>query len=193
MAGMIKDGTGKGYLMKVDSDHRALVSAVTQNDEAYFSEKGDMYSIETGLITLTDTSEHKVLWIKNTATTQYLYIASVVYSWNGGSTNHNRTLFGSCYRNPGDPTANHEAYTPLQLNWTSGSAALATTYRWDGVGTGMTVTGGSQCFFITTIGRTVLTNSLPIMGTNDIYMISVQGEEVGTVGVTIRFYYKDVE
>jgi hypothetical protein len=93
---------------------------------------------------------------------------------------------------PNEPTANHTAVTPLNLNFTSANAAEITAYKWDGVGDGMTYTGGIITLeHIFRQGFTPNeTHGIPIVGLNGTIGFMVTGEEVGDVAIAVRFFYK---
>ena len=130
--------------------------------------------------------------MKNTNADKNLHLWIANFAWNGGSTNHNRTMKWSWVIAPNEPTANHTLVTPGNLNFTSGQVAEATVYKWDGVGDGMTYTGGiipSEEIFAQGHSK-VEAHGIPIIGLNGAIGFMITGEEVGDAAVTIRFFYK---
>jgi len=65
---ILKDGTGTGVKLKINSDNRAVVEATSQTRIADISERlGQAYTIATGFVPLTTTASFTgILWIKNT-------------------------------------------------------------------------------------------------------------------------------
>lgn len=64
----IQDGTGKGFLAKVDSSNSLVVSATSQTAEEHHVAEGHAFNIETPIITLTSAAKSGVLYLKNTGT-----------------------------------------------------------------------------------------------------------------------------
>lgn len=65
MPDTIRDGTGKGYLAKVNANHRMYANAVTQTEIVQATKKGRSYNINTGTIELTNATQTPVLYLKN--------------------------------------------------------------------------------------------------------------------------------
>ena len=65
MPDMIRDGSGKGNLAKVNNNQRLYTRAVTQAEEVLSNENGDAFNINTGIVTLTDSVNTPLLYIKN--------------------------------------------------------------------------------------------------------------------------------
>lgn len=62
---VIKDGTGGGHVVKVDSANRIHTSAETVTHEINHTIEGHGYNIETPVITLTTAGKSGVLYLKN--------------------------------------------------------------------------------------------------------------------------------
>jgi hypothetical protein len=62
---ILKDGTGTGSTAHVNEAHMLRTFAVTENEQAHATEKGNSYNINTGTIALTGTSESALLYFKN--------------------------------------------------------------------------------------------------------------------------------
>lgn len=197
MPEMIRDGRGTGMLAGVSVQHRLITQAVTENEQSHVSEHdGLAFTASTRILTLgaTDTW-HWVLYWKNTDATRNMYLQSVAWSWNGGSTNFNRPLYTRSIITATEPAANRTAVTPANSNRTSSDVALADAYRWDGVGTGMTpaigITGGEVIF-----GQgwsPIEFSGSVILGLNDYQGIQVKSPEIGDFSVSLGFYYKATE
>lgn len=193
MAEIIKDGTGTGKTLKINENNKAMCDSVIQSEESEVAERtGQSFVISTLVKTLNSTDPHFFLYLKNTSVDKNLYIWIANFGWNGGSTNHNRVLKWGWLVNSNEPTANHTAVIPGNLNFTSSEVASAIAYKWDGVGDGMTYTGGgiaSEAIFAQGYPR-IETRGIPILGVNHSFGILLTGEEVGDAVVTLRFYYK---
>lgn len=61
----IRDGSGGGYLAKVNAQRRLYTSAVTQTETQEALKVGRAYNINTGIITLTSAADTPVLYVKN--------------------------------------------------------------------------------------------------------------------------------
>ena len=73
----IKDGTGNGYLARVNSFNRLDVSASSSPRVYYESrDRGAAFGITTPQLTVTTTGG-KILYIKNNSSTQNMAIADV--------------------------------------------------------------------------------------------------------------------
>ena len=72
MSNQLRDGSGKGFLAKVDSDLRLYVNAVQESQSESANEIGDAYNINTGKITLTDAVDTPVLYFKNNEDRDYI-------------------------------------------------------------------------------------------------------------------------
>lgn len=192
MSETIRDGRGRGYEVEVNEKHQMITDAVIQTEESEIAELGYAFVVSTKVVNLNSTNPHLFLYIKNTNTEKRMYTWVVNFAWNGGSTNHNRTMKWGWVLAPGEPTANHTSVTPGNLNRTSGQVAEALVYKWDGVGDGMTYTGGviaSEEIF--SQGHSdVEARGIPIMGLNNSAGFLITGEEIGDAVVTLRFYYK---
>lgn len=193
MAEIIKDGTGTGRLLMINDDNRAMCDSIIQTEEAEVAEIHELAFVSSSLVhTLNSTNPHLFLYMKNTSADKDMHIWIANFGWNGGSTNHNRTLKWGWLIAPNAPTANHTLVTPGNLNFKASQDAEALVYKWDGVGDGMTYTGGgvvSEAIFAQGYPK-VETRGIPILGLNHSFGILFTGEEIGDAVVTIRFYYK---
>ena len=163
-----------------------------ETEEAYICRQGYSFVVSSKVLTLNSTNPHLFLYFKNTSATKRLHLWVVWFGWNGGSTNQDKVVKWGWVIAPGEPSANHAAVTPGNLNFQSANAAEALVYKWDGVGDGMTYTGG----VIPTEGiftrgyNPLLAHGIPTLGLNDSFGMLFTGEEVGDAVVTLRFYYK---
>lgn len=195
MSETIKDGTGKGYLTKVNQHHQLFTESVIQTEESHICGHGLSFVASTKVLTLNSTNPHLFLYLKNTNTEKNIHIWIVNFAWNGGSTNYNRTMKWGWVIAPNEPTGNHILVTPGNLNFTSGNNAEALVYKWDGVGDGMIYTGGiipSEEMFGQGISK-VEARGIPILGLNNAIGFVLTGDEIGNAAITMRFFYKDKE
>jgi hypothetical protein len=167
-------------------------TVIIETEESQACSLGYSFVVSSKVITLSNTNPHLYLWFKNTSATKTMCIWVVWFGWNGGSANQNKVVKWGWVIAPNEPTANHTAVTPGNLNFTSSTPAEALVYKWDGVGDGMTYTGGvipTEGLF--TRGYNPLdARGIPILGENDAFGMLFTGEEIGDAVVTIRFYYK---
>ena len=193
MAETIKDGTGTGKLLKINDNNKMVCDSVVQTEEAEIAARTGLSFVSSSkVLTLNSTNPHLFLYIKNTSSDKNMHFWVANFAWNGGSTNHNRTIKWSWVISPGEPTANHTAVIPGNLNFTSAQAAEAVVYKWDGVGDGMIYTGGiipSEEIFAQGHSK-VEARGIPIIGLGGAVGMVFTGEEIGDAVVTIRFFYK---
>lgn len=62
---LIEDGHGKGYKAQVDSELRLRVFATTRSAAENATFDGDSYNLNTGIVTLTNTADTPVMYLKN--------------------------------------------------------------------------------------------------------------------------------
>jgi len=193
MPEQIRDGTGTGKLLKVNDCNRMMCSSIVQSEESEINEREALaFIVSTKVLTLNSTNPHLFLYIKNTNTDKNMYLWIANFAWNGGSINHNRTMKLSWVITPNEPTANHTAVIPSNLNFISNNTAESLIYKWDGVGDGMTYTGGiliSEEIFAQGHSRLEV-QGIPIVGLNDSVGFLIAGEEIGDAVITVRFFYK---
>ena len=192
----IRDGKGRGYLLEINREQKAEVQAIVVPEITHVSEvHGEAYSALTDKLTLGDTSVHQAFYMLNNSATKNIYIESVSIAWNGGSTNYNRTLHWAYYlATTAVPTANATSMTPGNINFASKNVSEGIFYKWDGVGTGMTVTTlGSVGGSIVGQGQTeIATAGAVILSLNDVATLAVAGEEVGDFALPVRYYFKNI-
>ena len=190
---VIVSGKGVKYPAEVNENFQLKTDGVIQRDELFIAEEfGQTYVITTNAVTLNSTNQHFLLYIKNNNSLKKLYNATIEVGYNGGSTNHNRCMILQILAGFIGPTANHQVASFNNVNFSSGNVAEATGYIWDGVGDGMTFTGGIVVNEgIMAKGHQVYeTHGMPIMDFSRYLGIAVIAEEIGTVSITIRLFFK---
>ena len=124
----IQDGTGKGFIAKVDSNNRVHVDAISEGNYSAASDLGDAYTINSGYIALTGSSDTSaILFVKNNGDNP---IGLVRFNLNnkasaGTTETHGRFVF---YRNPGAMTGGTgTSVTPRNLNFGSSNTLTLST------------------------------------------------------------------
>lgn len=194
MPNSIRDGKGRGYLVGVTDENRMLTSASTVGQRTHVSAKhGQSFTWGTNIQTLSAADTwHWVLWWKVTSTDKNLHISSIEITWNGGSTNYDKPIqMKNVITTAGAPTANQTLFTASNNNKLSSNVAELTTYRWDGVGAGMTNSaGGSGGDTFHAPGFDVKDFSgAVITGLNEAVGLMVQAPEVGDFNVGVSGYF----
>jgi hypothetical protein len=188
----LKDGTGSGYLTKVDNRNRVYTNSVSIREMSFISGVDEQaYAFTTSNLSIT-TSEYAVAWITMPTGTDHMHIEKAWLNWNGGDTNHNRVCFVRFHGAMGTPSANHQAVTPRNLRVGSSNSANLTVYEWDGVGSGMTVStnGASMGLIHVTQGLTTVDlDGSVIVPKDGVLGLTVEGEEAGkfAMGLTLWF------
>jgi hypothetical protein len=189
----LKDGTGTSNLAKVRNGQLNTLS-ITEELAIYQSHiHSDYFAANTLYQTLNSTNEHLMMYARNDNPNKSMCIVVYLIGWNGGSTNHNRTCRYKWYKNISAPTANNLVLVPVNTNYKSTNLSGVTCNIWDGVGNGMTFT--TVPIIVSTIlaiGTTqIWLNGIPILGYGQSLGISVIGEEIGDISITLRFYMID--
>jgi len=72
MTNEIKDGTGKGYIAKVDSDNRLHVNGVSRTQSEQAALLSQAYNLSTGTVTLTSDTKSCIAYMKYTGTDPFV-------------------------------------------------------------------------------------------------------------------------
>lgn len=155
MTEMIRDGTGNGYLQKVNGNNRAFVNAFSTQENLAATAKGNSFNINTGEITLTDAADTPVIYLKNNESSD-LHIISIAVglgtSTGGSSTEPVRV---TVVKNPTAGTiVDNATAVDISSNRNFGSAKTITADIYKGA-TGNTMTDGTDhiLFFQPDFGR----------------------------------------
>jgi hypothetical protein len=187
----VKDGTGKGFVAEVDSFHRLATVSTSRREMTFYSDRTQqVYSVATPMLTVS-TSEYAVFWVINNDSGKHLHVERIWMNWNGGTSNHNRTVAVRMYRGMSTPSANNQALTPSNLYFGSGNNALVTVNGWDGVGAGMTVVSNGIIMGILSIpqgANNMEMQGVAIIPKDQVIGITVQGEEVGQLSIGFMFW-----
>jgi len=198
MAEQIRDGTGKGFLAKVDSENRLLVHADQNSEEHNISHAfARAYIANTA-----DTAP--TLTVSNGETINLLYAENsdpdrIINVHDMRVTTDTAGIVVQIIRNPvlGTVGANN-AHTPQNLNFQSEQAASGVFHNWDESGTaGITgITGGTvlESHNLRGSNTVFLYESAVLLFQGNSVVMRVINNTGGDVEVaaTFRFYYEDV-
>jgi hypothetical protein len=195
---VIKDGTGSGKRVQVNSSNQLVTNAVVSTDYHYNSDAlGRAYSTIINEVTLSNTAnDYTVMLYKNLDPSLQFHINKIYVSWNGGSTNHNRVVTTRFKLGGIEPTANASIFTPLNNNTRFANNALADAFIWNGVGNGMTIaTTGSLVYsaYFPQGMKMVDFEGAFILSFNTTISISMQPEEAGNAGFIMSGYYDEID
>lgn len=193
----LQDGTGKGYWVKIDSYNRLHTYSTLKPEISDISiNRDNAFSITTPVYTFNSTNEHPLLFIKNINPDLILFFSSIIYSYNGGDTNHDRVMIKRVYSCPGTPTDRYEEIEPINIKIRSSNSAMTTTYGWDGIGDGMEIDLSDANNFSTSMvqkGSLVLNEIEAVaLQYNACILISYEPEEIGKASVSTKFYFNHV-
>jgi hypothetical protein len=199
MPDTIQDGTTGSARARVTGDNRLLTDTLTEPISSERSQVGKLFGIGTGGITPTSSfSLGPVLWLRNDSNTEDLYVQKIIFGWNGGSTNFNRTILSFIKYNTTVPTGNNTAISDQIENISRSGASSAissgvvTAHKWDGVGTGMT---GSTNGYLQIPNRLAQGNTSIsidgeiILGVGNSMEFQVTPEETGEFHVSVVYYF----
>lgn len=195
----ILDGRGNGNRAGVTEDKRLLGDVVTEPLSAERSREGKLWGLGTGNLTLPVGFTGPVLWFENN-TLEFIFVQKIIFGWNGGTTNHNRTVFSLINYNTSAPTLLTTAIDAQIENISLSGASTPTllglrAFKWNGVGAvGMTgsVGGFSQISNRPAVGN----SSIPIdgeiiLGPSNTMRFDVTPEEAGLFDLSVVFYQAD--
>jgi hypothetical protein len=192
MPDMIRDGKGNGFLAEVDSENRIQAACTTETALAHRSYyDGSAYGISTPMLTITTTGG-RMLWIKNNSSTPF-WFTDFWFNWNGGTTNHNRVMYGQLVFADTEPDTNVTVGGAGVLNRSKTSAANMSVLYWDEVGDGLTGhDAGTPAFFWCNGqgSQHYSTDGAIIIGVNKTLSVNLQGEEVGEASINILGFFK---
>jgi len=138
----IQDGTGKGYLAKVDNENRLFTQSVTTSSQEHASELGLAYNINTGIITLTNATKTPVLYLKNNE--DYELVIDTVLYMTGASTGGSGNILVEIVRNPTAGTIiSGASAVEMNANRNFGSSRSLSVNAYKGA-TGSTLTDGTK-------------------------------------------------
>jgi hypothetical protein len=115
MPDFIKDGVGQGYLAKVNKKNEVAVRTSSVQQHTRSALDGNYYELTTGIITLGDSGEHGIIYLKNNETTTMLIDRVFMDVW--PSTGGDSTFGGilKYYKNP--VVTGGDSITPTNTNF----------------------------------------------------------------------------
>ena len=145
----IEDGSGSSYLAKVDSKKRLYTKSVSIGENLEATKTGDSFNINTGVITLTDSVDTPVAYLKNNET-KSLHIVAIAIGLGPSTGGSGGIPKVTVIRNPTTGTIISSTPTAVDIssNRNYGSAkALDSVLAYKGA-TGDTMTDGDDHLII---------------------------------------------
>ena len=99
MSEQIKDGSGAGFLAKVDGDLRLHTDSVIDTQEFAANGKGNAYNINTGVVSLTSADETSMIYFNNGEDKDFVIVAVVIGIW-GSANGDGLDMLATFIRNP---------------------------------------------------------------------------------------------
>ena len=144
MPDMISDGRGSNRKARVDVNHRLSTRAVTESEEVNANEAGDAYNINTGVVTLTDSVDTPMLYIKNNEERNLVIVAVAIGLGPDTGGSSSSWVKGTFIRNPTAGTIiSGASAVPINSNRNYGSTNSLTADIYKGA-TGSTMTDGDD-------------------------------------------------
>lgn len=195
MPGVIKDGTGQGFLAKVNLHNQLLVSSADLPFRLTRAILGKSFLVGTDRLPVTAT-KGLVAWLYNSHDTLLISVPLVSISWNGGDTNHNRVIEVDFAAGMGAPTTNTEEVVARNTRGGHPGVLSATVLGWDGVGTGMTGHDITQEVSLSSVSggcgyTSIDTNGAILVAPKTTIGLYVRGEELGSAA--FAFWLAEVD
>lgn len=193
----LADGTGKGFLAKIDEDNRLATRGVAESDVKVATIEGRSFVLSATDIAIPANTPVNVLYVSFEDPRRNFIVDSLTHSWNGGNTNFNRPLTSIMSVMVGPPTANHVPSMMFNGNFTSTAVALATVYAWDGVGAGgMTLPAPGlpayTMFYPHGVTRQEYAGGM-IMGKGNTMAYKFSSPEAGRLSFVMSGYFEDAK
>lgn len=143
MSEMIKDGTGNGYLAKVDDHYRLYTYTVSLSEQDDATHEGRSFNVNTGIVTLTNAAETPMLYLKNNET-EDLHITAIAVGFGASTGGTGDPCLITMERNPtGGTIVSGATAVDVKTNRNFGSNSTLTADAYKGA-TGLTMTGGTD-------------------------------------------------
>lgn len=189
---MIQDGSGKGYLAKVNSENRIETVAITFPEVAHISaEDQQAYVVASDFVSLTTTgSFNGIQYIKNTSTTKNLHVERIrVCSSEAGH------IQCKLIKNPTTGTLISDANegTKVNSNFSSNNLFQGLTYA--ASADGKTITDGTQSsnFIIKSPGHTIQDyQGALILGPSDSLALVCKPSATTVLCSEMQVYFEDM-
>lgn len=154
MPDSIRDGSGSGFLAKVNGNLRLYTNSVTVSEDQQATKIGNSYNINTGVITLTSANDTPILYVKNNET-QDLHITAIAVGLSPSTGGSGGIPKITVVRGPTAGTiVSNATAVDINSNRNFGSSNTLTVDAYKGA-TGNTMTGGEDhlILFQTSNGR----------------------------------------
>lgn len=164
------DGTGSGSQARVGTDNRLQVRAVSESEVIHFTEDGEAYNFNTGLISIT--GDATLIYMKNTSNNNFVITDVAIGSFEGIT--HSDDPYITLVRNPtgGDLISDATAVSINQnRNFGSSKTASANVYKGK---VGGTLTGGNSAAILQVTP-----------GSRSIYPINFLLQKGSSIGITL--------
>ena len=161
---IIENGVGNANKARVDDNNQLHVFAVTENEQNNAAEHGNLYNINTGLVSLTGTGDSAVLYFKNAENAingeSNFIITTIVFGLYTRSATVTNAATATLIRNPTAGTIISDANAaPMVSNSNFGSSNTLDSLIYSATGTGKTLTGGTDhALVLVPEGRTAATS-----------------------------------
>jgi hypothetical protein len=194
---ILKNGVGDGILAEVFPNHHLAVSSISEPIIGYKSRADEQaFTIATPLPLTVGTSARSCIVLYNGETEKNFIVNKLYVSHNGGSTNHNRVVYGTLYKDTDLPTANILGSTSIalgNLNLGSSRVTSVVAYIWDEASTGLDGDKGDLAMnqmFAQGMTQIELSGSL-IMSPSQKVRIDITGEEDTEVLLALSGFLED--
>lgn len=192
MSTIIKDGTGGGQTLKIDSQNRAHVHGVMETLSQNASREGEGYNINTGSITLTSSTISELLYIENLGDND-LHVSTIGFLI-GNSTGGTGDLEVGVNKNITGGTLIGSNQPKINENKNCGSKKTLDVQLYSGV-EGRTQTGGTEFYSSLLAGdaRTYVINTGDIIiprGTNISLNVTPPS---GNTSMTVQIFLSIIE
>ena len=188
----IKSGSS-GNVVNVNSYNRLDTSCATSPRIYYESrDRENAFGVSTPYLIVT-TGGEKVLYIKNTSSTQNMVLTDLRVNWNGGTTTHILALKGAIWFGSAAPSANNTTGAAGNLNRSSNNSFDIDVEYWDGTAGGMTSADGAAALNIILSQGSLLfpIGGAIILGANDTILFELTGEETGEASIQVLGFMED--
>lgn len=194
MSEVIKSGVGTPWEMRVDENHRAVVSSNAQTEEHFISSAEGLSffanTTDTDDTLTTTVTGGPMMYIKNDHSSKQLIISKILAS----SDTANGVI--TFTKNPTlTSIGNNNTHTPVNINFGANLNALTTIYTWNEAGDGMTGLSGGTKIKTFIMPNTIVPfpiESAFVLEKDSSFMISYKGVAEFEVGVRFFFMNKEV-
>ena len=191
MPDTIRDGTGKGYLARINSDNQLITRATAVPQHLKAATDGNYYEVTTGKVTLTDALETWLIYVKNdNANNMVMVIDRMFYdTWTStGGSGADGTM--EYYKNP--TITGGTDVVPNSTNFTNQEAAVGTFKK------SLTTMTGTEWWtgYLTDKVSFALEEGrfcLPPGASFGISVAAPTGNTNMDISINLGFYYLDVE